>query len=383
MFEHGLTATGLRVRDQRGLVDDKGLSMQRRATVPFRPLALALSFILVAGTLALPAFASGLYTFAAEIGAQAEGVEGTDDTARPFAFDLRLANTSEEDRILGSANVTVPAGIFVTDASPYKLNKKNRQIIEYRELKIRPGEEESFTFAGTVDCSDGGSLADAATFEVVAKASADFGGRGLLLDDGSLEGKLTLFRSVLCPGPDVDSLVAPDGSIISFSVDLDEYFARYDIFDSEDLDDETPVEVRTVNEGCGDLLEAVTPGNSKRLSNFLVYLVPKAKEELPLDADEVIALTYFIPAEVVERGTPTSAQSYEVCFAGEELDEGGEPVFDGGTPLFEKPRFLDACTRARRSEVIQNAPCVDARRKNSDGDVEIVFVIPATDPIMR
>jgi hypothetical protein len=341
-----------------------------------RRFALGLSLLLVAGALTVPAAlaSDNPYTFVGRITAEAGAMENSN--AKPFTFSFELANTSDlDDRILGSANLTVPLGITVTDPSPFKLNKKNDQIIEYRGLKIRQGQNRVFTFTGAVDCL-GDDLATDPTFGVEAKASADFGGRGMLLQNVSDEGQLTLFRSDLCP-EGTEQLTAWDGSEVSFDVDLKDLYETFEIYnvkecpvdateDCKDLSD-APKVVQDLNDGCDVLLDAVTPGNSKRLSDFLVYLVPNDEVRV-----EDVTVTFRIPALVVNERSPSSHRSYVVCFAGDEKKDGAL------TGNLEAPYFLPDCGKDNGP-----APCVENRAKNSDGDVEIIFRIPPGDPGMR
>jgi hypothetical protein len=339
-----------------------------------RRFALGLSLLLVAGAIAVPAFATvaGPRSFTGEVVSPPEFLEGPGgEAARPrvgdnsFRFTVNISNTSTDDVLIGSANVTVPSGITSLNPAPYKLAKKNVQVIEYRSLKIRPLESQAFTFTGSVDCTVLGNtqnLGGSQVFDVVAKSSADFSGRSYL--DLSWEGAGTILNSTLCPA-DVDTEIEGiGGTSLNFPGPVTDYYQSYQVFGPNELggDDPQYATAREINTDCQGLL---TTGGSQRLSNTLYLLIPRT------DTEGFVDLTLFLTADYVKSAPPPSAKRFEMCFAGEKY--ANEVLVPGE---YEDPYLLPDCAKG-------GPPCVISRTMDSEKNVEILFRLPLIDPWLK
>jgi hypothetical protein len=85
-------------------------------------------------------------------------------------FTVAITNGSA-NQSLGSANVTAPAGITVTGASPSGVATVVGNVVELRNLAIAPGGSRSVSIQATAPCGGGSSA-----WQVVAKQSNSFNG---------------------------------------------------------------------------------------------------------------------------------------------------------------------------------------------------------------
>jgi hypothetical protein len=167
------------VRGHRGRVDGKGLSMRRRATVPLRRLALALSFILIAGALAAPAVAGGSSIVDGPRAYRASISPSCVTGPGPTPFTLTLRNTSTQQD-LGSADVTlgfVPGDPKVTVQPVARKSDPTvtvaHDVLRLRGLSAPPGAVVTVIFTGAPTPK---SPPSPYTIGIVAKQANNFSG---------------------------------------------------------------------------------------------------------------------------------------------------------------------------------------------------------------
>jgi hypothetical protein len=353
-----------------------------------RRFALGLSLLLVAGAIAVPAAFASDYTYTAFI--DAVPVDAVDDT---FTFTMTLKNTSTADRNLGSANVSFPGGIAVTEVVGGKLSnpKKLPVVIEYRELKIKSspdgnGETGYLVFEARVTCGDlpeTGPL-----FGVVAKASADFGGKGTTATLQPEEGSLSFAKTDLCPSPqdfDPDEFMPNGDSLIAFNYGSDAFEKVF--FDAELRQFYGP-QRSAFQAACQALVDAKPNLQLAQNGDYPVWSIPAATYDFSSTGGN-ITFSMIIPSDSTDRqGAPTFA----ACYAGEK-PIGNEPPFmsasiDGENFDFYGPNLLDRCA-VKRPE----APCGSQSKIKEEeasqfpvelgvnaGDFLLKILYPALDP---
>jgi hypothetical protein len=372
MFELGLTATVLRVRGQRGLVDDKGLSMHRGATVPLRRLALALTFVLVAGALALPAAADGSTIVDGPRAYRASISPSCVTGSGATTFTLTLRNTSTQQD-LGSADVSL--GFVPTNATTPTVVPPGRKsnpttptvvgdVLQLRGLAAPPGAVVTVTFTGT-------PAAGEYPIGIVAKQANNFSGPPgndlqlygdqpvvLVPEDGACE-----LVSVSCTGdgPCVANtniggfLISASGTVVDGTGTL-----AIGTFSSSDGCDDPPAGV-TLNTIPESISVAATGLAGKRI----VFTIP---EEIRKATPNNGVSTYQICAEPVGNPAPVggTAEGPDGTVSFVDRYSGVTVTGTGGVGA---PRgWLPDCRSGANSVT---APCVHSRNGTDDGGVRI------------
>jgi hypothetical protein len=334
-----------------------------------RRFALGLTLMLVAGAIAVPAAFASDYTYETLINATHDpGRDGENTSLRYHNFTFTLTNTSSADRNLGSANVTVPPGITVTNADVVdgKLNKKSSNIIEFRQLMIKNGQSGDLLFGGMVNCSE--LTTTTVTFDIVTKASPDFGGKGLTATLQGNPADKQFSKDMLCPPPESfgagDFLENEGGSVFSFDYGS-EYFIK--VLYGPGLDgfrgEEGPVTV--AQQRCLELVGELKNPNFRLAQDGLypVWTIPDTTKFAPGDT---ITFTKILPQDQAGDG-PSGAPTFKSCYMAEK--KGDAPLFTSAvveqmTIDFTDPILLDTCT-------VKNpvAPC-STQRKLKDSEVE-------------
>jgi hypothetical protein len=354
-----------------------------------RRFALGLTLMLVAGAIAVPAAFASDYTYRAFIDASYDSARA-EEPLRYHNFTFTLENTSTADRNLGSANVTLPAGVVVqaADIVKGKLNKKDARVIEYRELMIKPGQQGDLVFGGTVNC---GTVADSVDFGIVTKASPDFGGKGLTATLQGNPDEWKFPKELLCPPPDdfeAGQFVENGDSLIAFNYPRD---AFEEVFFGDDLEEFYGPEKSAFQAACQALVDA-KPNLQLALDGaFPVWSIPKKPEDYDFSGTGGnITFSMIVPLGSADKskGAPTFA----ACYAGEKPIADELPFmtanFGDADIDFYGPDLLDRCA-VKRPE----APCSSQSKIKEEeasqfpeelgvnaGDFLLKILYPALDP---
>jgi hypothetical protein len=356
-------------------VDDKGLSMQPGATVPLRRLALALTFVLVAGALAAPAGADGSSIVDGPRAYRAWISPSCVTDTDPTRFTLTLLNTSTQQN-LGSAEVTLgfdpssnPAPSVTVQPAARKSDPKVLEpvtdgVLRLRDLAAPPGAVVTVTFDGTPPAGEN-------PIGIIAKQANNFSGPPgndlqlygdppivLVPDDGACE-----LISVECPdeGPCAadtnigDFLISASGSAGAGGGTL-----AIGTFSGDGCIVPPGVTLNTIPESIS---VAATGLTGKRI----VFTIP---EEIRKEQPNNGVNTYQICAEPVGKPAPvggTAQGDYQTVsfhdrYSG--LLVTGTLGIDGGVPG-QKQGWLPDCRSGGPDPV--TAPCVRSRTGTDDG----------------
>ena len=340
-----------------------------------RRFALALSLMLVAGAVAIPAFAqSSPKYFSVMVDAEfltcdMAGSEVECDWELTVAFHNESRNTD-----LGAARITVPDGLTIDGETLAVTTGQIRELpdgrLEATDLEVAPDDRVDITFEGVAVC---GGQDEYVFTDPEAKQANDFSGEPgndltFLPDASSLSVDL-------CPFADFKNVVDCEG-VEDCTIEEETYRASTGsakgmmglrIVSEETSPDEDDI-AAALREACDDLLVGV-----QRLGGAVAHLLP-----LGMDQEEYITVTSTIPKSHVNTDENRSAHIFQVCFAPEKDTVGVHKdlaeifVDDKATGLYG-PVILQDCG----DDV--PAPCVDDRAKVR-ADVVITYRIPAEDP---
>jgi hypothetical protein len=382
-----------------------------------RRFALGLTLMLVAGAIAVPAFASTAKTFSVDTASDFEEcltrTQDGDCATGAFDFTVTFKNTSDRDLSWFSIASPVapysdpaPAASAVVDAvNVVGSVRVSGNVLEttFLEPKIAAGGEADLTFRGTGTCGATAQFSG-------AQAQVSYPGTGdgvvntfVLATGDSLQTELICFdpladfeedEIVRCDDEPSDTCeITVEGGMIgtqtfTASVEYTEGAAiGLRIVNAAGGSTDIGADVaRAVNAACDTEVAKVRAG---RLGEAVIHLVPVGFED-----NQVITIVSTVPKAYVNTSTNRSAGSFQVCFAGEQryagprVDQGlkwfdlGNELqkleADGGGPTgLYGPKLLLDCTSSASAG---RPPCVVSKAKNTDSDVVLTYQIPAEDP---